>query len=76
MRDSLQRPRPSAGFSLDEAARLYRDSSASTDLVCPTCGGAMHDVIGVNAAGAVWVLRCENCGRGLVFDGPSSGFET
>ena len=72
MRDARQRPRPSAGFSLDEASRLYRGSSAGTRLVCPTCGGMMRDVVGANPRGAVWLLRCENCGRGLVLDRPSS----
>jgi hypothetical protein len=72
MRDSKERHRPSAGFSLDEASRLYRSSSVGNRLVCPTCGGMMRDVVGANRRGAVWLLRCEDCGRGLVFDGPSS----
>ena len=72
IRDSQQRHEASGGFSLDEASRLYRSSSAGTRLVCPTCGGWMHDVVGANPGGAVWLLRCEDCGRGLVFDGPSS----
>jgi hypothetical protein len=72
MYDSRERHRTSAGFSLDEAARLYRNSSIGNRLVCPTCGGRMHDVVGAHPQSAVWLLRCEKCGRGLVFDGPSS----
>ena len=75
MPDSTERHRTSAGFSLDEASRLYRSSSVGNRLVCPTCGGMMHDVVGANPHGAVWLLRCEDCGRGLVFDGPSSEVE-
>ena len=72
MRDSKQRYRTSAGFSLDEASLLRRSSSIDNQLVCPTCGGIMRDVVGVNPHGAVWLLRCVGCGRSLVFDGPSS----
>lgn len=72
MRDSKEHYRTSAGFSLDEASRLYRSSAVGNKLECPTCGGMMRDVVGANPSGAVWLLRCVDCGRGLVFDGPSS----
>jgi hypothetical protein len=75
MHDSKERRRTSAGFSLDEASRLYRSSSAGHRLLCPTCGGRMRDVVGAHPHSAVWLIRCEACGRGLVFDGPSSETE-
>ena len=53
--------------SLKPAQKNTSESVASASSGAPYCG--------VNTSGAVWVLRCENCGRGLVFDGPSSGFE-
>jgi hypothetical protein len=64
--------RVSGGFSLDEAARLYRASSPGTRLDCPSCGGHMRDVLG-QPSSAVWLVRCESCGRALVFDRPPAG---
>jgi hypothetical protein len=72
MRDS-RKVRLSGGFSLDEAARLYRASSPGTKLECPTCGGRMRDVLGERSSASVWLVRCEACGRALVFDRPPSG---
>lgn len=69
MRDR-RKARVSSGFSLDEAARLYRSSLPGTRLECPTCGGHMRDVLGERQRGSVWLVRCETCGRGLVFDRP------
>lgn len=62
--------RLSGGFSLDEAARLYR-ASMGTRLVCPTCGGPMLDVLGERSH-ALGLVRCDKCGRALVFDRPRS----
>ncbi len=70
MADRDHRVRASGGFSLDDAARLYRSSATTTRLACPTCGGRMRDVLGQQPAGRVSMLRCEACGRGLVFDRP------
>ena len=67
------RQRVTGGFSLDEAARLARRSAPGTSPVCPTCGGRMHDVTGRFIFARVWLLRCESCGRGLVFDRPVEG---
>jgi hypothetical protein len=57
----------SGGFSLDEASRLYRASQPGVTLRCPTCQGTMRDVLG-EASQNVRLVRCESCGRGLVFD--------
>ncbi len=75
LRDSQEYHRTSAGFSLDEASRLYRSSAVGNKLRCPTCGGTMREVVGANPRGAVWLLRCVDCGRGLVFDDPSAEAE-
>jgi hypothetical protein len=68
-----RRLRVSGGFSLDEASRLYRTSVPGVRLECPTCGGRMRDVLGEGATSGVWLVRCEACGRALVFDRPPSG---
>jgi hypothetical protein len=60
--------RLSGGFTLDEAARLYRGSTAGARVVCPECGGLMLGVEGRRPSGAVALLRCPGCGRGVVFD--------
>ena len=65
--------RVSGGFTLDEAARLYRMCGGATPSVCPGCGGMMRDLAGHRPRGDVWLMRCETCGRGLVFDRPDSG---
>jgi hypothetical protein len=68
MRKSRQSSRLSGGFSLDEAARLYRASGPGAQLDCPTCGGRMRDVLGQDSSSAIRLVRCEGCGRALVFD--------
>jgi transposase-like protein len=65
------RQRVTGGFSLDEAARLYRNGVPGGRLVCPTCGGPMREVMGQQVVGRVRLVRCEACGRGLVFDSPA-----
>lgn len=60
--------RLSGGFTLDEAARLYRCSTAGASVVCPGCGGAMLGVSGSRPSGGVALLRCPVCGRGVVLD--------
>lgn len=64
--------RLSGGFTLDEAARLYRTRSDAVPSVCPHCGVAMRDLTGHRPLGRVWLVRCESCGRGLVFDRPGA----
>jgi len=75
MRQSVRPDGPirnvSGGFTLDEAARLYRTRCSGANEPCPGCGGIMRDVSGSRPAGGVWLLRCEACGRGLVFDRPT-----
>jgi hypothetical protein len=70
MRQS-RRVRLSGGFSLDEAARLYRATQPGTRMTCPTCGGGMRDVLG-ERSDSVGLVRCDKCGRALVFDRPRS----
>jgi hypothetical protein len=60
--------RLSGGFTLDEAARLYRYSAAGECVPCPGCGQVMLAVEGSRPSGAVSLLRCRTCGRGLVLD--------
>jgi hypothetical protein len=72
-RPTAERPtrHVSGGFTLDEAARLYRVGGRGTPSECPSCGGMMRDMVGHRPRGDVWLLRCETCGRGLVFDRPN-----
>jgi hypothetical protein len=63
--------RLSGGFTLDEAARLYRAYGRDARTVCPGCGGVLRDLTGYRPQGDVRLVRCETCGRGLVFDRPS-----
>ena len=60
-------PRNTGGFSLDDAARAYR-SSLSTDrvVICPHCDTEMVPVIGEEHTERVLILRCGQCGRGVV----------
>jgi hypothetical protein len=67
----MARGRLSGGFTLDQAARLYRSSTMGRVLVCPGCGSPMRDVAGVCPEGGVSLIRCGTCGRGLVFDYPA-----
>jgi hypothetical protein len=63
--------RISGGFTLDEAARLYRAQGENARSVCPGCGGVLLVMTGHRPQGDVRILQCESCGRGLVFDRPS-----
>jgi len=63
--------RLSGGFTLDEAARLYRAYGQQAPSRCPGCGGVMRALAGQYPRGDVRLVRCETCGRGLVFDRPS-----
>jgi len=60
----------SGGFTLDQAARISRNSMAGGRLVCPGCGASMYDVAGRHPAGEVSLIRCGACGRGLVLNHP------
>jgi hypothetical protein len=60
--------RLSGGFTLDEAARLYRCSTTGARVTCPECGGEILGVEGRRPSGAVSLLRCPGCGRGVVLD--------
>jgi len=63
--------RLSGGFTLDEAARLYRAYGGGAPSVCPGCGGALEALAGERPRGSVRLVRCQTCGRGVVFDPPS-----
>lgn len=62
--------RLSGGFTLDEVARWYRNSSPGRPMQCPTCGSAMRRVPGCCPDGEVSLLHCVRCGRGMVFGRP------
>jgi hypothetical protein len=66
----LARGHLSGGFTLDQAARINRNSLTGGRLVCPGCGAAMHDVAGRHPVGEVSLIRCGECGRGLVLNRP------
>ncbi|MBI3983227.1 MAG: hypothetical protein HY337_09955 [Gemmatimonadetes bacterium] len=58
----------SGGFSLDDAARLYKRTRAGTAARCPTCRGAMRSVVSQVTEARVRILQCDRCGRSVVFD--------
>ena len=62
--------RLSGGFTLDEAARLHRVSTAGRRVVCPGCGARVLGVVGSQPSGGMSLLRCPSCGRGVVLDRP------
>lgn len=64
----LAHGRLSGGYTLDEAARVYRSSLSARGLVCPGCGVAMRDLSTGHRAAGVSVIRCASCGRGLVLE--------
>ena len=73
LRREVARGHLSGGFTLDQAARISRTSMTGGRLVCPGCGAPMHDVAGRHPAGAVSLIRCGTCGRGLVLSHPGTG---
>jgi len=60
-------PRNTGGFSLDEAARAVRTSMSDEAALCPVCSAPMYLVVGDEEHDPVWMFRCEDCGRGVVF---------
>ncbi len=61
-------PRNTGGFSLDDAARVFRTTLRHDQrIVCPTCRADLHPIVGDRQAHSVWILRCDHCGSGVVF---------
>jgi len=60
--------RLSGGYTLEEAARVYRSRMAEHGLVCPGCGAAMSDLSAEHRAAVLSLVRCVSCGRGLVLE--------
>lgn len=57
----------SAGYSLDDAARIQHAlQHRSSPLRCPRCGKSLSGTVGAGVSQAVWLLRCEACERSLV----------
>jgi hypothetical protein len=67
MSNLTRTPRNTGGFSLDDAARIVRSSLDNLPALCPTCGAPLRRVVGEEHSDDVWLLRCTECGRGMVF---------
>ena len=65
-------PRGSGGFSLDQAARLGRmNTRQARSALCPGCGAPCEVMAGAGPdAERMLIVRCPECGRGLVLDRP------
>jgi len=71
MRPHTMNPRNTGGFSLDDAARAYRSSLAHERIpVCPRCETPLVPVGGDERTDRVLILRCPDCGRGVVLQQP------
>ncbi len=64
-------PRNTGGFSLDEAARAIQNSLSDLPALCPTCAAPLRRVVGEEHSERVWILRCTECGRGMVYRNPN-----
>jgi len=59
--------RRSAGYSLDEAARIGQAiRERRTVVACPRCCAALRYEVDTRGAEAVWLLLCDACERSLV----------
>ena len=70
--------RRSAGYSLDEAARIGQAiRERHTVLACPHCYAALRYAVDTSGVEAVWLLRCDVCERSVVIRNtpPSPGPE-
>ena len=63
--------RSSGGFSLDDVARLYRRSHLGSRPRCPTCRAVMQAVSYEGPQQHMRLLRCQRCGRSVVFEQPA-----
>jgi hypothetical protein len=60
-------PRRSLGFSLDEAASIRKMIvGQAARMACPTCGAELRHTVGGDGTRRVWLVRCVECGRGVV----------
>jgi len=66
--------RRSAGFSLDDAARIRQMILSGKPSECPQCGFPLEATVGEATVGkgdgGVWLVRCHGCGRNLVMQQP------
>jgi predicted trehalose synthase len=59
--------RRSAGYSLDEAARIGQAiRERHTVLACPRCYAALRHAVDTSGVEAVWLIRCDVCERSVV----------
>ncbi|OGT94386.1 MAG: hypothetical protein A2083_10665 [Gemmatimonadetes bacterium GWC2_71_9] len=60
-------PRWSPGYSLDEAARIRKQIvMRAGPMGCPHCGAELKPTVGGDGERRVWLVRCEQCRRGVV----------
>ena len=64
--------RRSAGFSLDDAARIRQMIVSDSPSECPQCGFPLEATVGKDGDRGVWLVRCHGCGRSLVMQQPKS----
>lgn len=62
--------RRSAGFSLDDAARIRQMIVSGKPSECPHCGFPLEATVGTDGDRGVWLVRCHGCGRNLVMQQP------
>ena len=64
--------RRSAGFSLDDAARIRQLILSDSPSECPQCGFPLEATVGKDGERNIWLVRCHGCGRSLVMQQPKS----
>jgi hypothetical protein len=64
--------RRSAGFSLDDAAKIRRMIVTDVPSECPQCGFPLEATVGNDRDLGIWLVRCHGCGRSLVLQQPRS----
>jgi hypothetical protein len=64
--------RRSAGFSLDDAARIRQMIVSDSPSECPQCGFPLEATVGEDGDRSIWLVRCHGCGRSLVMQQPKS----
>jgi len=62
---------PRGRYSLDDAARMRRMLLSNPGAApCPRCGAPLTLMMGENHHSNVWFVRCEECHRSIVIEGP------
>ncbi|HWP37085.1 MAG TPA: hypothetical protein VNL18_05975 [Gemmatimonadales bacterium] len=65
----------SGGFSLDDAARLYRRTRTGTAARCPSCRRVMRSLVSQVPDAHVRILHCDRCRRSVVLEQGMQGGE-